>query len=88
MRPMKKLIRDLTMLSQLGISLVVPPLVCTWLGSVLQRRYALGTWVVIVALVIGLMTAASTAYSFYRRFAAKEKKDDEAPPPTSFNSHD
>lgn len=87
MRSTKKFIQSFTMLTQLGISIVTPPLVCIWLGTVIQRHFSLGTWVVIVGLIVGLLTSVSTAIAFYRRFAAPHNQDEDDPP-ASFDSHD
>lgn len=80
-----RLFKELTWLTQLGISLITPPLVLTWLCYWLNSRFAVGTWLIVVGLIVGLLVSVSTALSFYRR-ATRKPKDEQKP--TGFNSHD
>lgn len=47
----------LVWLTQLGLSVALPLAGFTWLGVWLRGRFALGNWVVVVGLVIGLICA-------------------------------
>ena len=47
----------LVWLTQLGLSVALPLAGFTWLGVWLRGRCALGNWVVVVGLVIGLICA-------------------------------
>ena len=44
-------------LSQLGISVAVPPAAFIWLGIWLRDRFQLGSWIVILAVVVGISCA-------------------------------
>ena len=75
-------------LSQLGISVAVPPAAFIWLGIWLRDRFQLGSWIVILAVVVGISCAVEglrTSLKAMERMA-KEKKEDT--PPVSFNDHD
>ena len=60
---MQKLCRGIALVGQLGFSLITPPVVLLWLAHWLQTKYGLGVWVTILALILGLLTSASTALS-------------------------
>ncbi|MDO5601539.1 MAG: AtpZ/AtpI family protein [Oscillospiraceae bacterium] len=75
----------LSWLTQLGLSIAAPPVLCVLLALWLQKSLALGAWVVLVGLFLGLGAGACSFYQFYKlmqRQANKKKKDDE---PHSFN---
>ena len=44
--------------------------------------------VTILALILGLLTSASTALQFYRKLTAKKEKDNDTPkPPRGYGDH-
>ena len=82
--PMKAL-REIVLFTQLGFSLVTPPLVLLWLC----RVFSLGGVWRIVAIVVGILAGVSAAYSSFRQFLARQKKsNDSDDSPVGFNSHD
>lgn len=79
--------KGLSWLTQLGFSLICPPVLCVFVAMKLQERFALGDWVLIVAIVVGIFSAACTFISFAKQMLAqvradendtKEEDDDEA----------
>ena len=85
---MQKLCRGIALVGQLGFSLITPPVVLLWLAHWLQTKYSLGVWVTILALILGLLTSASTALQFYRKLTAKKGKDSDTPkPPRGYGDH-
>ena len=85
---MQKLCRGIALVGQLGFSLITPPVVLLWLAHWLQTKYSLGVWVTILALILGLLTSASTALQFYRKLTAKKEKDNDPPkPPRGYGDH-
>jgi len=88
MKPYVKALRDLSWLTQLGFSLVTPPLVLVWLCSWLQRRFSIGPWLSIVGLIVGLLTAVCTAYQFYDHTKKRWEKEPKPPRRISFREHD
>ena len=85
---MQKLCRGIALVGQLGFSLITPPVVLLWLAHWLQTRYGLGVWVTILALILGLLTSASTALQFYRQLTAKKEKYNDTPkPPRGYGDH-
>ena len=86
MGPWIKLVRNLTWLTQLGFSLIAPPLLCMGGAWWLRQRFSLGIWVLGLGLVLGIGGMVSAAVGFYRhvrRQAEREKPHR----PDAFNSH-
>ncbi|MEF9969617.1 MAG: AtpZ/AtpI family protein [Ruthenibacterium sp.] len=69
-----KALRNLSWLTQFGLSLVVPPILCLLAASWLTRRFSLGTWVYFVALVFGLGAAACTFWKFLQMVQQRGNK--------------
>ena len=84
MKDMKLLI----WMTQLGLSVAVPLggflLVAVWL----KNRFAWGSWVVIVGLVLGVICAAEGLMSSLKAMKRMAKKEKEETPPVSFNDHE
>ena len=86
MKPYMKILRSISLLTQLGISLVAPPLLLVWLALHLQARYGLGPWVVLVAIGAGLVSAFSGTWRLLKSVVRQNEKDND-PPPVSFDRH-
>lgn len=78
----------LVWLSQLGLSVAIPPAVFILLAVWLQNRFALGQWVIWVGIILGLYCAISGLVSSLRALShmSRDKKQDA--PTVSFNEHD
>ena len=76
-------------LTQLGISVAAPLGGFIWLGVWLRQRFALGVWVVLLCIFLGIVCAVDGMRVSMRAMErmAKDKKEDE-PPPVSFNDHE
>ncbi len=61
----RRIVKDLSWLTQFGVSLCVPP-VLFLLGAWWLTQHGFGAWVYIPALVLGLGTSASSFRSFLR----------------------
>lgn len=87
MKSMQKLLRGLSLVGQLGFLVITPPLVLMYLAQLLIDRHGWGVWVMLAALVVGLLAAASSVWSFCRRtfLSPEHRKKDEGP--SSFNGH-
>lgn len=86
MKQSGKLVKNLMWLSQLGLSILTPPLLCIWGCSWLQGRFGIGPWLMIVAIVLGLGASVSSAMGFYAM--VKRQNTDSTKGPKSFNRHD
>lgn len=78
----------LVWLTQLGISVAVPPALFVWLGTWLRNRFSLGSWVVIVAVVVGVICAIDGLWTSLKAMERMSKDKKQEAPPVSFNDHD
>ena len=83
-----KVLSLLMWVTQFGLSVMLPPCFFLLIAHWLQTRFGLGSWVMVVLGILGLLTAFSTAKSNLRAMlkAVKELSDKEDPP-TAFNNH-
>ena len=82
-----KALQNLLWISQLGVSLITPPLVCIWGAYWLQNHFSLGGWIMILGIILGFGAAASSGMAFYRMVLRQAKKKEEKHG-KSFNSHE
>ena len=74
MKDYGKIVKLFAIFGQLGFSIVTPPIVLALGAYMLQRRFFLGNWVMILAIILGMLAAASSVYQFYRRVLSSDKK--------------
>lgn len=74
MKKYMSVLRLIASFGQLGFTLITPPVVMALLAWWLQSRFGLGTWVMLAAIVIGLLTSAASAWKFYLQVMGSEKK--------------
>lgn len=77
----------LVWLTQLGISVAVPPVLFVLLAVWLQRSFCWGKWVLWVCIILGLYCAVTGLISSLRtmeRMSGEKKQDT----PVSFNDHE
>lgn len=65
MRNFSQCIRHLSLIGQLGLSLVTPVLMCLGAAYLLVTRLGLGLWVYLPAFILGLGASFMTAYKVY-----------------------
>lgn len=76
-------------LTQLGMSVAVPPAGFILLTVWLKNRFDLGLWVIWIGIILGLIGAIDglrTSLKAMERLSKDKPKD--GPPPVSFNDHD
>lgn len=74
-------------LTQLGLSVALPPLGFILLAVWLRDRFALGTWVIWVGIVLGIVCAVDGLRTSLKAMESmnRDKKEE---PPVFFNEHD
>lgn len=84
-----KNISMLVWLTQLGLTVAVPPVMFVLLALWLRDSWGWGGWVVWLGIGLGIYCAITGFVSSLRQLSrmAEEKKKDE-PPALSFNDHD
>ena len=86
---MMKDLKLLVWLTQLGISVAFPMCLFVGIALWLQSRFSLGSWIVVVGVVLGLGIAIHEFYQTMKlldRIGNKKKKDEA--PPVFFNDHE
>lgn len=67
---------NLALLTQLGISVAAPPLLCLYLADWLRDQFSLGIWIMAVGLVLGIGGSVTSVYRFWlmirKRFEGKD----------------
>jgi len=75
-------------ITQLGISVAMPPAVSIWVAVWLRETKGWGSWVLWVGILLGVVCAVDglrvSLKALSRLSKSKEEKD---PPPVSFNDH-
>lgn len=74
MKNLASIFTQITFLSQLGLSLIAPLLLCLLFCSWLTGRFELGGWVYLPGFFLGLGGSAMTAYKIYLEIIKQEKK--------------
>lgn len=84
-----KHVRSLIWLTQLGLSVAVPPICFILLAVWLRSNHGWGSWVIWAGIVLGVYSAvegfraAIKAMALMDKYSKKEKEE----PPVSFNEH-
>ncbi len=82
-------LKHLVWLTQLGLSVAVPPVCFILLAVWLHRSHGWGGWVIWAGIILGIYSAAEgfrasvKAMALLEKNSGKEKED----PPVSFNEH-
>lgn len=71
---LKECAENLALLTQLGLSLATPPLLCLYAADWLRNRFDLGLWVMVVALMLGLGGAAVNVWKFWKMMEKRTEK--------------
>ena len=85
MKEWSKAFRNLTILSQFGLSLAMPLLLCLFVAYQLREHFHLSYWIYLPAFFFGLAASFMTAYKFYLSVSKKEKKQEKKD--RAFNQH-
>ena len=72
-----KLFKTFTMLSQIGISMMVPVFLCVWLGSFLDEKFGT-SFLFPIFLILGFLSAIRNVYILTRTFYVKDKAREDA----------
>ena len=78
----------LAWLTQLGLSVAVPPTVFILLAVWLRNRFALGQWVLWVGIILGICCAVTGFISSLRILSQMTRKKEPDTKTVSFNEHE
>ena len=85
MKEWSKAFRNLSILSQFGLSLAMPLLLCLFVAYQLREHFHFSYWIYLPAFFFGLAASFMTAYKFYLSVSEKEKKQETKD--RAFNQH-
>ena len=78
----------LVWLTQLGLSVAIPPAVFILLAVWLRNRFSLGAWVIIAGAVLGIAFAVNGLRHSLKAMEQMAKPETKEKLPISFNDHD
>jgi len=86
----REVLSNLALVSQLGLSLIMPLLICLAACWQLCERTGVGGWVFIPGFFLGIGGSGMTGYKFYRSVMSREKRKkekEEKKERVAFNRH-
>lgn len=87
LRKYSSVIKNITLISQFGLSLVTPLLICLFLCVFLCNKTGVGAWIYIPGFILGLGSSAASFYKLYQTVVSGEKKNEKNKVRASFNRH-
>lgn len=87
MRKWSNIYRNISILTQLGLSLAMPLLLCLFLCQQLSLRFSLGEWVYIPGFFFGLGGSFMTAWKLFRSIMKREGEEKKKRETAAFNQH-
>ncbi len=73
----KSVLSALTMVSQFGIGVLTPMLLCIFAALWLKNRFGLGDYVVLIGIVLGIGSGFMSMIKMIRQMSELSKKEDE-----------
>ena len=77
----------LVWLTQLGISVAVPPVLLIFLASWLRNQFGWGRWMIWVAIALGIYAAITGLVSSVKTLMRLTQDKKKEAPPMAFNEH-
>ena len=76
-------------LTQLGLSVAVPPAFFIFLAVWLRNRFEFGPWIIWTGIILGFVSAIDGLRTSLKTLSKmSEGKNEKETPPVSFNDHD
>ena len=77
MKKNNDVIKGIMMITQIGLTMLVPIFLCVFIGYQLDRHFRTGFWFIIF-LILGVMAAFRNVYVLTKGFYAKDKAEEDA----------
>ncbi len=74
MKKYSDLVKSLTLLTQFGLSLITPLLLCLFISYLLCEKAGLGPWVYLAGFFFGLGGSGTFAWKFFQMTEKQEEK--------------
>lgn len=75
MKYKKEVFRSLALLSQLGVSVMVPVFLCLFIGLTIDKKF--GTSLTLILLILGILAGGRNAYILAKGVVNENEKDNE-----------
>ena len=77
MKPDKSVLKGIVMITQIGISMLVPIFLCLFVGRFLDNK--LGTnYIAVIGIILGILAAFRNVFIMTKQFYAKDKAKEDA----------
>ncbi len=73
----KHIYHNLLYMTQIGLSMSIPPILSLLVASWLQEKFQLGNWVMIVGIVLGIGGMITNLLEYVRMFSNRAKRETE-----------
>lgn len=80
-------LKNITMLTQFGLSFITPLLLCLTGCWWLNTHAGIGGWIYILGFFFGMGGSGMVAYKFYLSVTSRQKKNEKKKSRVSFNRH-
>lgn len=71
---LRECVENFALLTQLGLSIAAPPVLCLYAASWLRRQCGLGLWIMVAALLLGLGGAVVNFWSTWKMIERREQR--------------
>ena len=68
---------NLLYMTQIGLSMSIPPILSLWLANWLQQRFQLGDWVMLLGILFGIGGMITNLLEYVNLFSRRAKKETE-----------
>lgn len=75
MKKPHSVLQNIVYFTQLGLSIATPPVLCLMGAIWLQKRFTLGDWVLIAAIVLGFGAGVSNFIQFLKHMKKEQDKN-------------
>lgn len=83
-----RIISRISLITQLGLSLVTPPLLLLLGALWLQNRFGVGDWILLCAILTGIISGGCAVYNLIRAELQSEKRRRSDPSDVKGNSNE
>ena len=87
MKQWSEILKNLALLTQFGLTLLTPTLMCVLLCYLAVQFLGWGEWIYILGFFFGLGGSADVAWKLYKRTMKNEGKSEKKKNTISFNDH-
>ena len=90
MKMFSEVLKQLSLLTQFGLTLLIPTVMCLGICYLLTVKTGAGSWIYIPGLILGLGSSGMVAWKFYLQVMKDEKKhtDSKKEKTISYNRHE